>query len=107
MRPAGSITTSPTPREARPMRSAAPRDRSMTRRPWSGCRSVTVTTTESPVSRIVTRTREPSGRLGCAAVISAGLNMLPLLVRRPAWWPPYQEACPLCRQPLSPGSAAA
>ena len=62
--PTGRSVTSPTPRLARPIRSAAPRERSMMRRPWSGWRSVTVTTTESPVSCRVTRTRLPSGRLG-------------------------------------------
>jgi len=76
------------------MRDAAPRDRSMMRRPWSGWRSVMVTTTLLPVSCIVTRMRLPRGRRGCAAVMAFWLKTSPLLVRRPWCRPPYQLACP-------------
>src|SRR4051812_29275385 len=53
------------------------------------------TTTERPVRVLVTRTREPKGKLLCAAVRAWVLNRSPLAVRLP-WKPwPYQDAPPL------------
>src|SRR5215204_6226984 len=53
------------------------------------------TTTERPVRSFVTRTREPKGKLLCAAVRARVLNRSPFAVRLP-WKPgPYQEAPPL------------
>jgi hypothetical protein len=46
--------------------------------------SFTVTTTESPVSCIVTRTRLPSGKWLLAAVMPSWWNTSPLLVLRPS-----------------------
>src|SRR3954451_6997413 len=53
------------------------------------------TTTDLPVRSLVTKTREPKGKLLCAAVRAWVLNRSPLAVRLP-WKPgPYQEAAPL------------
>src|SRR5215203_4035641 len=53
------------------------------------------TTTERPVRSFVTRTREPNGKLLCAAVRAWVLKRSPLAVRLP-WKPwPYQDAPPL------------
>ena len=71
------------PRRRMPRREAASRDKSITRTRFGGWRSLMVTTTLSPVSCIVTRTRVPSGRLECAAVSKVSLKTSPLLVRRP------------------------
>ena len=57
-------------------------------------RSFTVTTTDCPVSLIVTRTREPSGMLRLAAVRPSWSNTSPELVRSPSCRPPYQDATP-------------
>jgi hypothetical protein len=69
-----------------------------------------VTTTLCPVSCIVTRTFVPKGSVACAAVISFSLKIVPLLVRRPLWRPPYQLASPLSSQvcaPCAPWAAGA
>ena len=58
-----------------------------------------VTTMLLPLPCKVTRTRVPSGRLAWAAVIAFWLKISPLLVGRPLWHPPYQDACPLSCQP--------
>jgi hypothetical protein len=42
-----------------------------------------VTTTERPLLRLVTRTREPNGIERWAAVIAPGLSRTPLAVRDP------------------------
>src|SRR3954469_13843804 len=50
------------------------------------------TTTDLPVRSLVTKTREPKGKLLCAAVRAWVLNRSPLAVRLP-WKPgPYQDA---------------
>ena len=50
------------------------------------------TTTDLPVRSSVTKTREPKGKLLCAAVRAWVLNRSPLAVRLP-WKPgPYQDA---------------
>ncbi len=51
-----------------------------------------VTTTERPVSCIVTRTRVPSGSESCAAVIAFWSNRSPMLVRFPLNPGPYHDA---------------
>jgi hypothetical protein len=58
------------PRPMMPSCAAAARDRSSTRWPCAGWRSLIVTTTERPLYSSVTRTLVPSGRVGCAAVIA-------------------------------------
>ena len=55
------------------------------------------TTTLSPVSCIVTRTRVPSGREEWAAVSAFWSKISPLEVRRPSCRPPSQLATPLSR----------
>src|SRR3954469_8492446 len=53
------------------------------------------TTTDLPVRSLVTKTREPKGKLLCAAVRAWVLNRSPFAVRLP-WKPgPYQDAPPL------------
>src|SRR5829696_3889451 len=67
----------------------------MTRPPTKGPRSLMRTTTERPVRSLVTRTREPKGKLLCAAVRARVLKRSPLAVFLP-WKPgPYQDAPPL------------
>ena len=78
-----TIVTGPTPISTRPMREAAPRDRSMTRVRFCGSRSVMVTVTLWPVVSDVTRTTLPSGNEVWAAVIARASNTLPSLDRRP------------------------
>jgi hypothetical protein len=74
---------------------AASRERSITRTPCGGSRSLIVTTTERPVASSVTRTRVPSGSVACAAVIAFSLNVSPLAVRLAWKRGPYQDASPL------------
>jgi hypothetical protein len=58
----------------------------------NGPRSVMRTTTDRPLSRFVTRTREPSGSVLDAAVNPLGSKGSPLLVERPANPGAYHEA---------------
>src|SRR5262245_39661251 len=84
---------------------AAAYDRSITRPPTNGPRSLIRTSTERPLVRLVTMVREPSGSDGCAAVSSFWSKISPLAVRLP-WKPgPYQEAMPTCA-PFSTGGGA-
>jgi hypothetical protein len=62
---------------------------------------LTSTTTDAPVSCIVTRTRLPSGRVALAAVIAFSLKIVPLLVRCPFRHPPYQVATPTSEAPVA------
>ena len=81
------------PRPSRPISRAAPFDKSIIalRPPM---RSFTNTTTDCPVSCIVTRTWDPSGMLRLAAVMPSWSNTAPLLVRNPSCRAPYQDAIP-------------
>src|ERR1700681_1967473 len=51
---------------------------SMMRPLTKGPRSLTVTTTDRPLLRLVTRTFDPNGRDRCAAVSAPGFNLTPL-----------------------------
>src|SRR5262249_188114 len=73
---------------------AAALDTSIIRPHTKGPRSVTRTTTERPLARLVTRTRAPSGNDGCAAVIARASKRSPLAVGLPWKASPYQEATP-------------
>jgi hypothetical protein len=68
---------------------------------------LTSTTTEAPVSRIVTRTRLPSGRVGLAAVIASWLKTAPLLVLWPLRQPPYHVAMPTSSDAVAPATPVA
>jgi signal transduction histidine kinase len=65
---ARSMRTRARPRRTIPSWRAAARERSTTRPGAKGPRSFTVTTTDRPVSRSVTRRRVPKGARGCAQV---------------------------------------
>src|SRR5213593_3501381 len=77
-----------------PSERAAALDTSIIRPHTKGPRSVTRTTTERPLARLVTRTRVPSGNDGCAAVIARASKRSPLAVGLPWKSAPYQEATP-------------
>src|SRR5829696_3852294 len=74
-----------------PIRSAAPRVKSMTRPPAKGPRSLMRTTTARPFDIFSTLTRVPKGRLRCAAAKAEAFIFSPFAVRDPE---PYQEALP-------------
>jgi hypothetical protein len=67
----------------------------MTRLATKGPRSFNRTVTVRPVLRLVTRTRDPSGQLGCAAVSRDMRKTSPLAVARPSCQGPYQLASPI------------
>src|SRR5690606_36188908 len=77
-----------------PMASAPARDRSMILPGLNGPRSLMRTTTDRPLSRLVTVTSELNGSSLCAAVSWLGSKISPVAVRRPAKPGPYQDAIP-------------
>ena len=80
----------------------------MMRRFTKGPRSLIFTMTERPLSRFVTRTRVPKGKLGCAAVKAFMSNTSPLAVCRPWKRLPYQDAIPTTSYaPTLPGVSRA
>jgi hypothetical protein len=85
-----------TPSWATPIRLAAASDRSRLRPLTNGPRSLTLTTTELPVERLVTRIRDPRGKVLDAAVKLCSLKTSPLVVRRPLNPGPYHEALTIC-----------
>src|SRR5262252_1963909 len=52
------------------------------------------TTSNLPLRVFTTRTQEPNGRFGCAAVSDSALNLSPLAVFLPSNSGPYQLAFP-------------
>src|SRR5690606_17657017 len=83
-----SILTRAVPARYIPISRAAAAETSITRLPVKGPRSLMRTTTERSLRRLVTRTSEPKGREGCAAVNASGRNGSPLAVGWPASsWP--------------------
>ena len=77
-------------------RSLAPSlERSMILPGMKGPRSLTRTTMERPLSRLVTRTAEGIGRVLWAAETTLGLNISPFAVGRPPNSSPYQDAIPV------------
>lgn len=88
--------TGASPCPVKPSRRAAARDRSMIRFPIQGPRSRIRTITDRPFRKFVTRTRVPSGRVRCAAIISCSLNGSPHAIRWPWLLLPYQLAVPYC-----------
>src|SRR5215213_3644168 len=77
----------------------------MTRPAAKGPRSLMRTTTERPVRVLVIRTREPKGKLLCAAVKARVLNRSPLAVFLLLNPGPYQEAAPVWIGLLSSATA--
>ena len=86
---------------------AAPYERSITRPSRTRFpRSVTFTTTERWLTRFMTRTIVPNGRVGWQAVMAYMSYTLPLAVILPSNLPPYHEATPwslylLCPLPMA------
>src|ERR1700686_4724328 len=76
-----SVQTVPTC--LRPIASAAPAERSMSRPRVNGPRSLIVTTTEPPVRGLVTTTLVPNGNVLWAAVPPSARNSRPPAVCRP------------------------
>ena len=72
-------------------------DKSMIRPGAKGPRSFNLTTSDLPLSRLVTRTTDGSGKVLCAAVAILGSNTSPFAVGRPktAVSSPYQDARPV------------
>jgi len=99
--------TSATPTWTTPIRRAAASDRSRLRPLTEGPRSSILTTTERPVWRLVTRTRDPSGKVLDAAVKRCSLKTSPLVVRRPSNPGPYHETLAMCDGDGLAGAAAA
>src|SRR5437870_6583648 len=89
-----------------PSRWAAAYERSITRRPANGPRSLMRTSTERPLSKLVTRTRVPSGSVRCAAVSAFMSYASPLAVGLPWCWRPYQEAIPVCWKSSGAGAGS-
>src|ERR1035441_1460039 len=85
-----------------PMALAAPRARSSVTPRVKGPRSLMTTVTDCPLRGLVTVTRDPNGRVRCAAVWLPGLNVWPLAVRRPE---AYQVAT-TCRPAHLPSGRA-
>ena len=74
---------------------AAPYERSITRPSRTRFpRSVTFTTTERWLTRLITRTMVPNGRVGWQAVMAYMSYTWPLAVILPSNLPPYHEAMP-------------
>ena len=69
-----------------------------------GPRSLTRTSADWLVSRLVTRTRVPKGSVLCAAVSWCMSYTSPLAVRRPWWGAPYHEAIPTSSLPATGGT---
>ncbi len=69
-----------------------------------GPRSLTRTSADWLVSRLVTRRRVPKGSVRCAAVSWCMSNTSPLAVRRPWWGAPYHEAIPTSSVPATGGT---
>src|SRR5262245_57279628 len=78
-----SIRTRATPRLRKASISAACEETSITRPRTKGPRSLMVTSTERPLSRFVTLTDVPKGRVRCAAVKLPAWNLDPLAVLFP------------------------
>ena len=70
----------------------------------NGPRSLTRTSVDWLVSRLVTSSRVPKGRVRWAAVSWFMSNTSPLAVRRPWCWAPYQEAKPTSSRPAAGGT---
>lgn len=66
----------------------------MMRPPANGPRSLMRTSTDRPLSRLVTRTQVPNGSVRWAAVIWPMSYTSPLAVRRPWYGWPYHDASP-------------
>lgn len=98
--PGISRRTSATPSCRMPSRVAAAGERSMIRPRTNGPRSSMRTITERPVSRSVTRTRVPNGRLRCAAIRLRDVSRSPSAVRCSAGQ--YHDARPTCIQDAGP-----
>src|SRR6185437_5099881 len=77
------ISTRAKPCSVMPSASAARVERSMTRPSIEGPRSLTLTSTERPFSRLVTRAQVMSGRVRCAAVSLFSSKTSPLAVSGP------------------------
>jgi hypothetical protein len=80
----GVIFTRATPPSVNPILRAAAGDKSRLRLRVRGPRSFTLTSTERPFRRLVTRTIEPIGSVLEAAVRRLGSNRSPLEVRLPS-----------------------
>src|SRR5688572_33230671 len=93
------MRTVPRPTVIRSSRRAAPLDRSITRPPANGPRSLITTRTVRPLSVRVTRTTVPNARRAWAAVRRPGRNGSPEAVGRPANPGPYHEATPVSTGP--------
>jgi hypothetical protein len=87
--PAVVTRTLAVPEPIMPMLAAAAFERSMTRPPMNGPRSLMRTTTDWPLFRFSTTTLVPKGSDRCAAVNSLGFIISPLAVRECS---AYQEA---------------
>src|ERR1700680_976742 len=83
-----------TPDFIRPSREATIKETSSSRSPMKGPRSLIRTTWLWPVLGFVTRSREPNGSQGWAAVAANMSYTWPLAVVRPSNSPPYQLATP-------------
>src|SRR5271154_1012521 len=79
----GSTTTAAPPAGSIPRSLAARGDRSMIKRWLYGPRSLILTITERPLSRLVTLAQDPSGSERCAAVGVTVSSGSPLEVRAP------------------------
>jgi len=76
-------------------------------RPFTkGPRSLTRTSVDRLLSRLITRRRVPKGSERCAAVSWFMSKSSPLAVRLPWCWVPYQEATPTSSYPSAGGPGA-
>lgn len=82
------------PQSIRPSREATVKETSSSRLPEKGPRSLIRTTWLWPVFGFVSRSKEPKGSQGCAAVAANMSKTCPLAVFLPSKLCPYQLATP-------------